>query len=55
MSVKCQTIDAVYYCRANSTEPRKIYFGSAEGKWKQRYYNHEKPFNHKRYSDETTP
>ena len=33
MSVKCQTMDAVCDCRASSTEPRKIYFGSKEGKW----------------------
>ena len=51
---KCQTMDAIYYCRVPSPEPRKIDFGLAEGKWKQRYYNHNKSFNHKRYSHETT-
>ena len=51
---KCQTMDAVYNCRVTSSEPQKVYFGLAEGKWKQKYYNHKKSFNHKRYSHETT-
>ena len=29
---ECQTMGAVYNCRVTSPEPRKIYFGSAEGK-----------------------
>ena len=33
-----------------SPEQQKIYFGLAEGKWKKRYYNHDKSFNHKQYS-----
>ena len=37
---KCQTMDVVYHCRVTSPKPQKIYFGLAEGKWKQRYYNH---------------
>ena len=40
MDGKCQTMDAVYDCRAVSPEPRKIYFGLAEGKWKKKYYKH---------------
>ena len=51
---KCQTMDAVYNCRVTSPEPGKIYFGLADGKWKQGYYNHKKSFNDKRYSHETT-
>ena len=27
-------MEALYYCRVTSPEPRKIYFGLAEGKWK---------------------
>ena len=54
MNGKCQTMDAVYDCRVTSSEPKKLDFGLAEGKWKQRYYNHKKSFNHKRYSHETT-
>ena len=47
MDGKCQTMDAFYDCRVTSSELQKIYFGLAEGKWKQRYYNHKKSFNHK--------
>ena len=54
MDRKCQAMDVVYDCRVTSSEPQKIYFGLAEGKWKQRYYNHKKSFNHKRYSHERT-
>ena len=51
---KCQAMDAVYDCYVTSSEPRKIYVGLTEGKWKKRYYNHKKSFNHKWYSHETT-
>ena len=54
MDGKSQTMDAVYDCRLTSLEPRKICFRLAEGKWKKRYYNHKKSFNHQRYSHETT-
>ena len=54
MEGKCYTIDPVYECHVTSSEPQKIYFGLAEGKWNQRYYNHKKSFSHKRYSHETT-
>ena len=54
MNGKCQTMDAVYDCRVTSPEPRKIYFGLTEGKWKQRYYNHKNSFNHKQYSHVAT-
>ena len=37
MDGKFQTMDAVYDCRVYSPEPRKIYFGSAEGNRKKRY------------------
>ena len=37
---KCETVDVVYHCRVTSPKPQKIYFGLAEKKWKQRYYNH---------------
>ena len=53
MDGKCQTMDAVDDC-VTSSEPQRIYFGVAQGKWKQRYYNHKKSFNNKRYSHETT-
>ena len=54
MDSKRQTMDAVYNCRVTSPEPQKIYFGLAEGKWKQGYYNHKKPFNNKQYLHERT-
>ena len=54
MDSKYETMDAVYDCRVASSEPQKVYFKLAEQKWKQRYYNHKKSFNHKRYSHETT-
>ena len=43
----------VVSCDCASSEPQKINFRFAEGKWKQIYYNHKKSFNHKRYSHET--
>ena len=54
MDGKYRTMDAVYDCRLISPEPRKIYLGLAEGKWKQTYYSHKKSYNHKRHSHETT-
>ena len=36
MGSKFQTMDAVYDCRVTSSEPQKIYFRLAEGKWKQK-------------------
>ena len=54
MDGKFQIMNAVYDCRATLPEPQNIYFGLAEGKWKKRYYNHKRSFNHKRYSHETT-
>ena len=54
MDSKYQTMEAVYHRRATWPEPRKVYFGLAEGKWKNRCYNHKKSFNHKRYSHETS-
>ena len=54
MDSKCQTMDSIYDCRVTSPEPRKIYFGLAEGKWNKTYYNHKKSFNRKRYSYEAT-
>ena len=52
MDSKCQTMDAAYDCRFTCWELQKIYFGLVEGKWKQRFYNHKKLFNNKRYSHE---
>ena len=38
MGIKCQTME----WRVTSPEPRKVYFGLAEEKWRKRYYNHKK-------------
>ena len=54
MDGKCQAMDAVHDCLVTSLEPQKVYFGLTEGKGKQKYYNHEKSFNQKRYSHDTT-
>ena len=54
MDSRYQTMDAVYDCCVTSLELQKIFFGLAEEKWKKRYYNHKKSFNHKLYSHETT-
>ena len=54
LDVKCQTMNADHDCRITSAEPREMYFALAEGKWKKWYFNHEKSFNNKRYSHETT-
>ena len=54
MDGKRQSMDAVYEFRVTSPEPLKTYLESAERKWKQRYYNHKKSFNHKPHLHETT-
>ena len=54
---ECQTMDAVYDCRVTSLEPQKIYFELAGKKMEAKVSkakNHEKSFNHKRYSHEMT-
>ena len=51
MGSKCQTMDAVYDL-CPFTRATKNWL--AEGKWKQKYYNHKKSFNHKQYLHETT-
>ena len=54
MDGKRQSMDAVYEFRVTSPEPQKTYLELAERKWKQRYYNHKKSFNHKPHLHETT-
>ena len=49
---KCQTMNVVCDYHVTSPEPQKVHFGLEEGKWKKKYYNHKKSFNHKRYSHE---
>ena len=54
MDEKRQTMGTAFDCRVTSPEAqKKIPIGLAEDKWNERYYNHKKSFNHKRYSHET--
>ena len=40
---KCRSKDIIYKCVVTVTgHPRKVYLGTAEGDFKQRYYNHKK-------------
>ena len=51
----CQVRDVIYKCVAStSMNPDKTYFGTAEGDFKQRYYNHTKSFKYKKNSNDTT-
>ena len=51
----CRTESSLYKCVANSINiPPKTYFGTSEGEWKTRYYNHTKSFRNQHYSKETT-
>ena len=51
---ECQTMDGFYNCCVTSSVPQKVYFQLADEKWKRRYNNHKKAFNHKRYLHEMT-
>ena len=55
MQGKCHTESFLYKCVAKSNNiPPKTYFGTSEGDWKTRYYNHTKSFKNLKYSKETT-
>ena len=42
---KCRAKDVVYKCVAStSINPGKVYLGTAEGEFKERFYNHKKSF-----------
>ena len=52
---KCRSQDVIYKCIATATgHPRKAYLGTAEGEFKQRFYNHKKSFKNRRYANETS-
>ena len=55
MQGKCRAESVLYKCVAitNNISP-KTYFGTSEGDWKTRYYNHTKSFRNLKYSKETT-
>ena len=51
----CKQNDVIYKCIAStSVNPDKVYLGTAEGEFKKRYCNHNKPFRHRSYANETT-
>ena len=45
----------IYKCAVAATgHPRKVYLGTAEGDFKQRYYNHKKSFRNGKYANKTS-
>ena len=54
MQGKCRAESSLYKCVAMSNNiPPKTYFGTSEGHWKTRYYNHTKSFRNLKHSKET--
>ena len=52
---KCKAQSIVYKCVVSAANHQdKVYLGTSEGEFKQRYYNHKKSFNNKRYWKDTT-
>ena len=55
---KCKQECVVYkvevYSDPNNKRNKKIYFGSTQGEFKTRYYNHKTSFSHKKYRHSTT-
>ena len=51
---KCRAENIVYKCVASvHGYPNKVYLGSAEGDFKQRFYNHRMSFNNEGYYTDT--
>ena len=52
---KCRAENIVYKCVASvHGYPNKVYLGTAEGDFKQRFYNHQMSFNNEGHSTDTT-
>ena len=55
---KCKQECVVYkvevYSDPCSNEDKKVYFGSTQGEFKIRYYNHRTSFSHEKYRHSTT-
>ena len=52
---KCRSEDIIYkYVVTATGHPRKVYLGTAEGDFKQRYYDHKKSFRNWKYANETS-
>ena len=41
-------------CTSTSLKPHKVYFGTTEEEFQQRFYNHKKSFNNNTYRNDTT-
>ena len=55
MEGKCRREDITYKCVTTATGPaRNAYLVTAEGEFKQRHYNHKKPFRNRKYANETS-
>ena len=55
MEGKCRSEDIKYKCVVTATgHSRKVYLGTAEGNFKQRYHNHKKSFRNWKYANETS-
>ena len=54
---KCKQECVVYkvevYSDSNNKRNKKIYFGSTQGDFKTRYYNHKPSFSHEKYKHST--
>ena len=52
---KCRAENVVYKCVASvDGYPNKVYLSTAEGDFKQRFYNHQMSFNNEGHSTDTT-
>ena len=52
---KCRAKDTVYKSvPSTSINPDKVYLGTAEGKFKKRFYNHKKSFKNCGYASDTS-
>ena len=52
---QCQVTDIIYKCNVlSSDKPNKVYFGTAEGDFKKRFYRHRKSFNNEGSANDTT-
>ena len=52
LSGKCQTPDIVYLAEVSTNSGSKLYIGGTED-FKERYGNHKKSFNHRKYQTES--
>ena len=53
MDGKCLEQCIVYKATVTSGEVKRVYYGSCEGTFKERFGNHKKSFKHEEYKEET--